>query len=173
MKLRYGRHSRKQQQFWPIGTCSLLWLKRCTWAVKEPTNTAAVMYSTWYKITKKRKCITRMSLESILIPPFIPTSSYIPPIAIKVKTNQVACPLMMWMFCAGLGHIMHMCPVCQEYLNAGKVVRGQFSRLCLPDETEIPWIPGTCCLKDAIDHLTTLQSSTQSPSSASTVNTFS
>ena len=42
----------------------------------------------------------------VLGPPFIPTSSYVPPITIKVKTNQVAHPPMMCMFCAGLGHMM-------------------------------------------------------------------
>ena len=40
------------------------------------------------------------------VPPFIPTSSYVLPVAIKVETNQVARPPPMCMFCAGLGHMM-------------------------------------------------------------------
>ena len=108
------------------------------------------------------------------VPPFIPTSSYVPPIAIKVETNQVARPPMMCMFCAGLGHMMRMCPVCQEYLNTRKVVRGQFSRLCLPDGTEIPRIQGARCLKEAVDHMAASQPSTgASSSSTSAANHFS
>ena len=81
-----------------------------------------------------------------LVPPFIPTSLYVLLVAIKVETNQVACPPMTCMFCAGPGHMMWMCLVCQAYLNTGKVVRGQFGRLCLPDGTEIPRIQGAQCL---------------------------
>ena len=40
------------------------------------------------------------------VPSFIPTSSYVPPITIKVETNQVARPPITCMFCAGLGHMM-------------------------------------------------------------------
>ena len=67
-----------------------------------------------------------------------------------------------------------MCLVCQEYLNTGKVVRGQFSRLCLPDGTEIPWIQGVQCLKETVDHMAASQPSTvASFSSTSAANHFS
>ena len=67
-----------------------------------------------------------------------------------------------------------MCPVCQEYLNTSKVVRGQFGRLCLPDGTEIPRIQGARCLKEAVDHMAASQpSAVASSSSTLAANHFS
>ena len=45
-------------------------------------------------------------------------------------------------FCGGLGHFTRACAIVTEYLQAGRVTRGQDGRLYFPDGSRIPRIPG-------------------------------
>jgi hypothetical protein len=56
-------------------------------------------------------------------------------------------------FCADHGHFIGSCDHVQEYLQAGKIIRGTDGRLYMPDGSGIPRYPGTNCMKVAIDRM--------------------
>jgi hypothetical protein len=103
----------------------------------------------------------------------VPIPSYNPPPAIKVEYNQAVQSALLCKFCTGPGHHMRTCPVCLEYLNSGKVVRGTDGRLYMPDGLDILRIHGGRCFKDAIDHTLALRQSGQATTSSGSANTFS
>ena len=99
--------------------------------------------------------------------PVASVPSFNPAPAMKAESNFAVCPPVCG-FCAKSGHWIRTCSTCLEYINSGKVVRGSTGRLCLPDGSDIPCVPGGRCLKDSIDHaLATQQSATASSSSFS------
>lgn len=114
---------------------------RLTHAVKaEPADDMTTMMKTFF--TQFGTAYAQMATNARPAPVYPPRQPWGGAAASGANATPMGDRGNNCMFCGKEGEYMRDCPTLNEYLTAGKVIRGPDRRLVLPNGRELPFVPG-------------------------------